>query len=378
MHLPDLTALTSAEPPFTSVALDVTHTDPATTDDVERRWRRQADSLLEQGAPAELVDLLGETLTEPTGLSGERTRVVVATDRVLLDQVLPGRPVRDEACVGRIPLLMPLLRAWARFVPHAVVRLDRAGADIDVLSTPDAPPRHLERDGGHDVMHQFGGGGWSQRRFQSRVEDSWQHNAGAVADALARVQHDLHPQLVLVGGDDKAWGQLRGQVSEPVAGRLVRLTTGGRADGVSTQAEEEAVRHELEQWRVDRREELFETYREERTKARRVAEGLSAVVTALQRGQVETLVLRDDPTSTAQLWVGRSPLALGEAADDVAESAGRAEPLLVRADLALPWALVGSGAGLVLVEDDDDVELVDGVGALLRWSDESTPHQPGE
>src|SRR4051794_13700782 len=68
MQLPALPALPSAEPPFTSVALDAPHPAPATPDDVERRWRRQADALLEQGAPAELVDLLAESITEPTRL----------------------------------------------------------------------------------------------------------------------------------------------------------------------------------------------------------------------------------------------------------------------------------------------------------------------
>jgi hypothetical protein len=42
----------------------------------------------------------------------------------------------------------------------------------------------------------------------------------------------------------------------------------------------------------------------------------------------------------------------------------------------LLWATLGSGGGITVLADDDEVpvELTDGVGALLRWSDPSTPH----
>jgi hypothetical protein len=56
-----------------------------------------------------------------------------------------------------------------------------------------------------------------------------------------------------------------------------------------------------------------------------------------------------------------------------ARDAGAQSPQEVRADAAITWALVGSDADLTLVEDDD-VELVDGIGAVLRWSDEATEH----
>ena len=377
---PDLTDLTQATPPFTSVALDVTHTDPANTDDVRRRWRRLAQDLLEQGAPEDVVDVLAEVVTEPTGAGGERTRVVVATDTVVLDQLLPGRPPTDEATHGPVPLVLPLLRTWSRFFPYAVVRLDRAGADIDVVTAPDRPVDHVQAEGGHDVLHKVPGGGFAHRRFQARVEDSWLHNASAVGDELARLQRRHGLELVLVAGDDKAWAHLRDQAAEHVATRLVRLPTGGRADGVSQDAEDQAVTEALDEWRARRREEVLDTYRAERGKQRRVAEGLGPVVAALRRGQVDTVLLRDDPTSTARLWLGGEPVTLGERAEDVRAEAGDgggpvAEPVELRADLALAWAVVGTGADLLLL-DEAALDLADGIGAVLRWNDDDTPHQP--
>jgi hypothetical protein len=45
----------------------------------------------------------------------------------------------------------------------------------------------------------------------------------------------------------------------------------------------------------------------------------------------------------------------------------------VPADAALVWAAVRTRAGVTLV-DRHQVALRDGVGALLRWSDQATPH----
>ena len=54
-------------------------------------------------------------------------------------------------------------------------------------------------------------------------------------------------------------------------------------------------------------------------------------------------------------------------------SFGVAEPVEVPASAALLWALLGSGGGITLV-DPAQVRLTGGIGALLRWTDGSTPH----
>ena len=51
---------------------------------------------------------------------------------------------------------------------------------------------------------------------------------------------------------------------------------------------------------------------------------------------------------------------------------GVREPQEVRADEALLRALVGTGAGLVLV-GPDDADLEDGIGVVLRYADPATP-----
>ena len=101
-------------------------------------------------------------------------------------------------------------------------------------------------------------------------------------------------------------------------------------------------------------------------------QGFDDVVDAVRRAQVEELFLHDDPSSTRTVWAGDEPLQLAANRSEVV-AMGIGEPVQSRADAALPWALVHSDAGITLL-DPEDADLADGVGALLRWSDRSTPH----
>jgi hypothetical protein len=100
--------------------------------------------------------------------------------------------------------------------------------------------------------------------------------------------------------------------------------------------------------------------------------GLESVVDAGRRAQVALLLLLEVPTSDLSLWVGDKPLELGLTAGDVT-ALGVADPVEVPASAALVWALLGSGGGITLV-DPAQVRLTGGIGALLRWTDGSTPH----
>jgi hypothetical protein len=258
-------------------------------------------------------------------------------------------------------------------VPYAVVRLDRAGADIEVVGPSGEVQDAEEVEGDHDVLHKVPGGGWSQRRYQERVEDSAARNVGHVADHLDRLVRRERPELVLVMGDDEAVAELRDRAGAELSERLVVLGSGGRAAGTSEEAEQEAVEEALEEHRRARRAALLDAFEEQRNRQQRAVESLDDVVDVLRRGQVERLLLQDDPTSTLTLWVGEGPLQLGTT-EQQARDAGASAPTEVRADAALMWALLGSDADVTLVEADE-VVLQGGIGALLRWSDAATPHE---
>jgi hypothetical protein len=96
--------------------------------------------------------------------------------------------------------------------------------------------------------------------------------------------------------------------------------------------------------------------------------GTDRVVEALRKGQVETLVIADDPGEDT-LLVGGSPLELGVNQQDMDALGVHGE--VVPADRALLAAAVASSAAVVVVPASalgDDTP----VAAVLRYSDAST------
>lgn len=375
-----LKPLTRAAAPFTSVSLDATRKDRAANDHIDLRWAAQARHLESLGAARKTIAALGDAALEPTGRGGDLTRLLVAAeDQVLLDLLLPGRPVREESAFGPAPHLMPAFRALSDACPYAVARVDRAGAELEVVSPFGLTEEREEVVGEHDVVHKVSGGGWAQKRYQTRVEDSWERNAAEVAKELDKVVRRHRPDVVLVEGDEHAIAALLGHAGSEVRERAVRLGSGGRAVGTSEEAERAHIRQALDDHRDAARRGLLDRFAEQLNREQDAVDGLGPVVEALRRGQVATLVLHDDPSSTAHLWVGAEPLQMG-LTEQEARAAGAEHPRQSRADAALTWALVGSDAELLLV--GDAVELRDGIGALLRWSDQSNerlgaPSMPG-
>lgn len=363
--------LAEASGPFASVTFDETRTDPANADHVESRWRSVEDQLRQAGAPDETITALGEAALEPTGRGGEWGRLLVAdTEGLILRHELPRRPDQDVSW-GPVPSLLPAIRALASAVPHVVVRVDHTGADIEVNGGISGTEEELEVQGDHDVLHKFKGGGWSQRRFEERVQDSWEQNAATVARRLDRIVRRYRPEVVVVMGDDHAMAFLEQHASEELKSVLVRSDVGGRAEGTDAEKERQAVEAVLAATRAQTEADLVARFEEQTGRAEAATEGLGPVVEVLQRAQAEELILVEGREHDDQLWVGEGRLQLGTSRED-AEMTGAEQPVQVPADTALVWAAVCSRAAVTLV-DRAQLNPADGVGAVLRWSDESTP-----
>ncbi|GAA1502445.1 Vms1/Ankzf1 family peptidyl-tRNA hydrolase [Terrabacter terrae] len=358
--------------PFASVTFDVTRTDPANADHVESRWRAVADQLRTEGAPDEVVASLEEAALEPTGRGGEWGRLLVANaEGLLLRHELPRRPEQDVTW-GPVPSLLPAMRALAGAVPHVVVRVDHTGADIEVSTGAAGSEEELEVQGDHDVLHRFKGGGWSQRRFELRVQDSWEQNAATVAHRLDRLVRSDRPEAVVVMGDERAKAFLEQHAGEELKSLIVRSDVGGRAEGTDEEKERQAVEEILAAIRAQKEADLVARFEEQTGRAEAATEGLEPVVEVLQRAQAEELILVEGREHDQQLWVGEGRLQIGTSRED-AEMTGAEHPVQVPADAALVWAAVCSRAAVTLV-DRAQLNPADGVGAVLRWSDESTPH----
>ena len=372
MRIPTLQQLPPDAVTYLTVCLDATRTTESADHEMEVRWHGLRRTLAESGAAPDVLDRIGERLVAPTGRSGAAARLVVAADGdVALDLVLPARPVREEAVAGPAPHLLPVFRALADRLPYVLAEVDRTGADISVVDEW-ATSSQASVDGDHDVIHKVPGGGLAHRRIQARVEDSWARNAAAVAAELERTVARHRPAAVLLDGDPIAVADVLAAAGDAVTRIAGRLRSGNRADGASTESRDAEIAGELVRLARDRRAAWLDRFRTQEGRQAAAVQSLPDVVAVARAGQIDELLLTDDPSSTNHLWVGDQPLALGQTESDVA-ALGSKRVRRTRADTALVWAVVRADAGVTLL-DPDQSGLRDGIGAVLRWADRSTPH----
>jgi hypothetical protein len=364
----------TASGPYATVCADVTHTTENADTEVELRVRALAQQLTDQGAPEAVVEAVRSRLLEANEggdvatLRG-RALVVAADGSVVLDQPLVDAPRREVAEYSPAPDLMPILRQLPGRVPHIVVIADRVGADISVASLVGRPEIEDEVEGDSFQIRKFQGGGWAHHRYQHNSENKWVHNADDVAERIASLVRRLHPRFVLLAGDVRARQILSDQASDLWSELVVSMDEGGRAAGadrepVDQRAAALVAEHEA-------REEADAVEKIESAAAHGLAvTGTASVVEALRKGQVETLVLADQPDDE-KLLVGSSPLLLGTEQGDM-DALGVQEVHSVPADRALLAAAVASSAGVVVVPRaamPGDIP----VAAILRYTDDSTP-----
>ncbi|TFV57445.1 hypothetical protein E4P41_14550 [Geodermatophilus sp. DF01-2] len=360
--------------PYATVCADVTHTTENADTELELRVRAVAEQLQEQGAPEAVVEAVRRRLLEgneggEAGTLRGRAVVAAADGTVVLDEVLADVPRDPVVAWSPQPHLLPVLRQLAGRVPHVVVVADRVGADISVASLAGRPEQQEEVEGGTFHMRKLAIGGWSQRRYQNTAEDQWVHNADQVAEQVASLARRLQPAFVLVAGEVRARSILTDRAGDSWKDLVVTMDEGGRAAGadrepVDRRAAELVAEHEAH-------DEADAVEKIQSAAAHGLAvTGTAAVVEALRKGQVETLVLADQPDDE-KLLVGNSPLELGVDQGDM-DALGVQEVHSVPADGALLAATVASAAGVVVVPRSampGDIP----VAAILRYTDDSTP-----
>jgi hypothetical protein len=359
--------------PYATVCADVTHTTENADTELDLRVRALAEKLTEQGAPEAVVEAARGRLLEgneggEAGTWRGRAVVVAADGTVVLDQPLVDQPRQEVAEWSPQPDLLPVLSQLPARVPHAVVLIDRIGADITVAGL-DGEPQQEEVDGETFHLRKVKVGGWAHDHWQNSAEELWDKNAERVADSITSYARRLGLTFVLVAGDVRARQHLLDNAADSWKDLVVTLDEGGRAAGADR---EPVLRREAE---LVAEHEAHEEARAVEQIEAASAHGLSVtgtalVVEALRKNQVETLVLAD-PGDDETLYVGGSPLELGVDQGDL-EALGSQERHAVPADRALLAAAVATKAGVVVLPRaamPGDIP----VAAVLRYTDASTP-----
>jgi hypothetical protein len=358
----DILAFARRRPPFVSVYL----TADTATEDGHRRlaadWRNHRDELRRQGAAEELlapVDGVVATHRPTGGLA-----VLVDGDSAVLARPLPEPPRVEQAHVGPLPRLAPLIEVAQRLAPHVISLVDRTGADIVAVVDGE------REDVGHvvgdtEAIQKVQAGGWSHRRYQQRAENTWERNATGVAQEVADVAHAIGAQLVVAAGDERAVGFLQDHLPEDVKPLLHVSAHGGRAAGVDGELLDEEIGHLVASLGAERVVAELQAFGELRGRHGSLADGPGETFTALRQALVATLLIHDDPADERTAWFSPTAPTMVALEARTLRDLG-VEPLEERLVDVAVWSAAGSGGTVVIVPAHGRHVPLDAVGARLR------------
>jgi hypothetical protein len=358
----DLAEVALAEGPFATVYLA---TEPGVDNAGVRsltRWKGLRRALEEAGAPEKLLEQMEPEVSQAHRLGASLALIGDGTDLRHIEHG-PELPPAGRSWWAPLPRLGPIIEWRQSAVPHVVVLADRVGADLHAVGS--AGLDITTAAGGDDYpIHKSGAGGWSQRRYQERVENTWEQNAEEVAAMIVRLADAVEAEAIFVSGDVRALQLIRDELPAALRERLEEIPGGRSEDGSSHHVAAE-IRTRLDVVVARDTMGLVERFREELGQQDRAADGPGATLAALQRAQVDSLLVVDDPDDERTAWFGPEAAHASVNRGDL-EALGVAQPTEDRlVDVAIRAAL-GTGAGVRLVPRE--AAPADGIGAILRWS----------
>ncbi|MFF5056443.1 Vms1/Ankzf1 family peptidyl-tRNA hydrolase [Micromonospora sp. NPDC000663] len=369
MQLSFLRPLYDHPGPWCSVYVDASADTEDAHEALALRWRALERSLADQGADEASIAALDRVVRGHDPMVGDYGIAVFASHgRVVLSEYLSAPPLRDLAHYGPLPHVMPLLAQRGEQVAWVRVLADRTGADAVAISAGGVPRRAHVVGRETFPLRKPQPGGWSQDIYQKAAMEAWHHNAGDVTAATVELAEKVGAEVVVVAGDVRATGMIAAQMPERWQDLMVRTDAGSRAAGADQTLLDDLTVQTIAEVADQRIAATLDKFGVQED----VGGGLDAVVSALQRNQVDTMLIVDDPSANGELWIGPEPT---EIAVDPGQLAAMSvtDPQRVRADAALVRALVGTDAALTVLGPDEAPDLVDGVGAVLRYVDPGTP-----
>ncbi|AXI89543.1 hypothetical protein G3I30_17595 [Actinospica acidiphila] len=383
MQLSFLQPLFDRPGPWATVYFGPLQSDESGAKRRELSVREACRTLEEEGADAATTEAVRDALLRIGPAEDPAGRVVFATGgEVVLSHRLSRPPQRQISCWAPLPRLTPLLELAGQDPVCLVAYIDRTGADFELRGGAAGPRSAGQVEGEQHPVHRTASSDWSERHFQLKVENTWEHNAGEIAEALNAAYEESGADLVVLAGDPRERPAVHEKLSEAVRGVTTETEHGGRAAGSASPALEEAIEQARRRHTRHRVEEVLDRFRAGRVGTDRpteAVEGVPALVEAAREHRIDTLLVRPDgPELDRDTWVGARPDQIAARRSD-ARTLGESDPTVVRADDALLRAAAVTAADVLVVPpaDDDGADATDiptgGLGALLRWTYETTP-----
>ncbi|CAL9577399.1 putative protein [Streptomyces sp. enrichment culture] len=360
--------------PWASVYVDLSRHAEDTAHERQLTAGAVARELAAQGADEATCRAVQEAVDDLRHSSDPHGRALFArAGRVVLDPPL-ARPPQGGTVAHWAPLprVSPLLELMGENPVCVVAYIDRRGADFELRSALGS-----EDAGGVTgrqwPIHRTSSAEWSERHFQLRVENTWEHNAAEIADALAVCQEETGADLLILVGDDRERRAVHERLPKRLLDCVVEATRG--AGSRLLDDEVERLRAEHVRARVHGDLDRFLAARTPDGEGRAAAvEGVPALVEAAREHRIdELLVIPDGPDTHREVWIGEDPDQLAMRRTEL-KTLGEQHSWSARADDALLRSAVMTGAPAIAVTQalpPDAAENADapvgGLGALLRW-----------
>ncbi len=302
------------------------------------RWSALRRTLAQRGAADADLERLDEAVHALP--AGDRVLAALVSKGELWESAqLERSDETDDAVLDTWPRVIPLLRWQQQQIPTVAAVVHHGEAEVSVYRSDaaiDLPVTHELIAGPDDEIERNAPGGWSQGRYRRRAQDSWANNATEFAAEIARLANSAGARILALTGDPREVQLVLDRLPSDVRGVSrtdVRPKAGPNA---SVRIDDEDV------WRLMR-----DTARRERRLAvarfddaggqGKAVEGVSEVRRVLTSGAVARLLVVN-----------------GHVSDELDEL----DELVALA--------IDTDAEIVVLEADE-ITLVGGVGAVLRF-----------
>jgi hypothetical protein len=326
-------------------------------EDLDLRIRSLLGELRAAGADSATIEATRSYSTRL--VPGHAQHAVFARDgSIVYERTMAGAVAFDLARFGAPPAVAPVLRWLFTRPPHVVVVVDRAGAEITSVGGAGGRAVTTTVVGPDDLITAISPRGWSQPRFQRRVEDSWRHNATAVLDAAVQAVRHVHAGLMFIAGDTRAVHLVRDGLDRMRIDVNVREIPGSRTvAGAALSAAAAGVAEDADA-RVC---EVLTRLRDAGGPVGMGTEGAAETLAALAAGRAEVLVVVDEPADGRMAYFGDGLLCSLMRTDP---STGVMHGRLV--DVAVRAALLRD-AQVCVVPAGNPLAPAEGIGAICRY-----------
>ncbi|MFJ4466085.1 Vms1/Ankzf1 family peptidyl-tRNA hydrolase [Streptomyces sp. NPDC089424] len=355
--------------PWASVYVDLSHP----PEDTPRRRSLTAEAMSEelagQGTDEATCRAVRNAIEELKNSPEPHGRALFArAGAVVLDPPLARAPRHDRALWAPLPRATPLLDLTGEDAVAVVAYIDRRGADFELRSAV-TRERAGSVTGQQWPLHRTGSGEWSERHFQLRVENTWEHNAAEIADALAVCQEETRADLLILVGDDRERRSVHERLPKRLHERVVDARHGAGSRLLDEDVEQARAAHVRRHAEAEL-ERFLAARAADDEGSPRVAEGVPALVEAVREHRVEELVVRPDGGDThREVWVGEDADQLAVRRTELT-ILGEQNSWSARVDDALLRAAVATNAPVVSLAPVEAAGERDvptgGLGALLR------------